>query len=437
MSSLFRSNTNFRNYLIASTLYGIGAGVFSIFMLWSIHDLHQSTLYTGLAGFLTAAPMVLSIVVGPLVDRWNKAKVLRLMCFIDLCVIASVLAMSVFMTPNVWLLLAAVCIFSATKLFVNPAGVAILPQIIGADDLVKANAFSQIFSLLGGLLVGVGLYIMMELGAAFSLVYAVNVVFMLLALVVMQSVRSNEPPHPEKSTYFKEIREGFAFIKGVVLLPLMTAFIFLGFFSDMAYANIPMFAQTHFGAATGYIILTALALLGSLLGAAIAAFVESKYKVWVIFIFGFFLAGTARVLFVLILPNSIAAGIAIYMVYVGLGSSAGIFFQSLLQRITPKHLTSRVLTIFVSLISVAGAVGAVIGGILGMALTRCDCPAYVYPYVCESACNNGSDIVLMIQGAFYAVIGIFLLFSKRVRALPMMKDIAAAETAEPSDAKAV
>ena len=416
MSKIFIENKNFRSFLIFSVFSNIGRGIFGIFMMWAIHALYQNSIYTGIAGFMFAAPMVASFIAGPFVDRWSKVKVLRVACFVKFCVVALILAVPYFYQPGVWFLLIAILVFSIAGVFSGAAGTAILPRIVSGEDLVKANVLMQMAGTIGGLGIGVVLYVLMARGAGFELVYGVNAAVLLVGLLFSASLRSNESGDGKVKTekteksgfkmYFYELKAGLSFIKKGVLLPLFTAIVFTGFFADMARVNLPMFAEVHLGTASGFIVLSALALVGGLIGSYISAIIGPKLELSKIFILCFIAAGATRILFVNIIPDNFIRGLLIFALYAGLGGAIGIFFHTLMQRLPPKHMIGRITTLNTSLFGAAAAVGALVGGLAGSIL----------PNV---------DMVFIIQGASYIAIGLCLCLSKRVRKLPKISDMKA------------
>ena len=52
MFRLIRGNKKFRLLLLYQIFSGLGGGIFSIFMLLSVHLMYGNPLYTGIAGFL-------------------------------------------------------------------------------------------------------------------------------------------------------------------------------------------------------------------------------------------------------------------------------------------------------------------------------------------------------------------------------------------------
>ena len=405
MLKLFAENRNFRSLLFFSTFGGIGQGMFRIFMMWVVHALFQNPMYTGIAGFMFGAPLAASFIFGPLVDRWKKVWVLRVVELVKLGVVTLLLVAHIFLYLSPWLLFLIILVFSMADLFGRPAFMAMLPRVVGGEDLVKANAFMNITGIAGGLGIGAVLLILTAGEADFLWIYVINTAVLALAVLYTAFIRCEEPAAaPEErgtksrfGAYWRELKMGLSFVKTGVMLPLVTGFISMGFFAQIAYVNFPEFAETHLGTAFGYVMLSALALTGSLLGSYICRMVENKFELGKILVMGFVAAGIGRIAFVTVLPINRTRGVLIYVLYIGIVSAISIFYQVLQQKLPPKNLISRVATTITSMNAIAAAIGALVGGVLGTLLDV--------------------NTVFIAQGGFYIVIGLALGVSGQVRRL--------------------
>ena len=410
MLKLFAQNSNFRSMLLFSTFGGIGRGMFRIFMMWAVHALYQNPMYTGIAGFMFGLPLVISFVVGPFIDRWNKASVLRAVEFTKFVIVTLILLSHIFFNPGVWFLFIAILIFSIATLFGGPALTALLPKVVDGDDLVKANVLMNITGIVGGLGVAAGLMILLANDGDFAWIYGLNAAMLFAAVLFTLFLRYSEPAtalsNEKKSvvkTYFGELKIGFSFVKTKIMLPLVFAIVAMGLFANVANVNFPMFAEVHFGTAFGFILLAALALTGDLIGSILCRTVASVFTLGKILIVGFVITGAVRILFVNVIGINLAGGVLIYVLYVGLAGTIGIFYHILLQKLPPKDIIGRVATTSTSLAAVATTVGALVGGLLG---THLDV-----------------NTVFIIQGSSYILIGLLLCFTKHIRELPKIREV--------------
>lgn len=69
-------NPWFRRLFVGRIVTNAGDSVYFVAAMWLAFELGGSSFYTGLAGALTLAPRALQYVVGPLVDRRSKRRVL-------------------------------------------------------------------------------------------------------------------------------------------------------------------------------------------------------------------------------------------------------------------------------------------------------------------------------------------------------------------------
>ena len=409
MLKLFLQNHNFRSLTLFSTFGGMGRGMFSIFMMWAIHAMYQNPMYTGIAGFMFGAPLVAGFLVGPFVDRWNKARVLRTVEFTKFCVVALMLVAHINFTVGVWFFFIAIFIFSASSMFSNPALTALLPRVVDSEDLVKANAAMNIFGIISGIGLGVVMFTFSTDEINFNRFYGITAVLLFVASLFTflfrykehsgDTATSNEGSAPLKE-YLKELGEGFSFVKKGALLFITIAILSERLADNIAYVNFPMFIDMRLGSAFSYMMFVFLAMAGSVIGSFICRLVESKLKLWMIMAAGFVVAGVARIMFISVLTDSFARAVVMYLVYVGFGSVVGIFYQVLIQKLPPKTLTARVYTATTSLSAVAAAIGALAGGLLGTHL-----------YI---------DNVFFFQVGAYIAIGILLCFSRQIRSLPVI-----------------
>jgi len=398
---MFKENRNFRSYLLYQTLAGIGKGMFVMFMMWAVHFRYQNPMYTGIAGFMIAAPNVASFIVGPLVDKSSKVAIIRVTCLVQLLVTGLVLALP---SAGVWPTLFAILVFQIADTFSNPAETAFLPSIVNSGDLVKANVYIRLLATVGGLAIGTFLYFTLAGGGEFTLVYAVNSAVLLMALILTLPISKDQKTKDEHCDYFAELKDGFSYITKGVMSHLVIVFALTGMIGNAAYVNLPMFAEIHTGAASGYILLAAISMVGGILGSYIAKAISDKLELSKIFIIVFILMGVVRIIFVNVIADDFRRALLILTLYAGLGGAIGILVHSLQQKSVPKKILGRFFTIQTSLFGIAAAAGALVGGTAGRAL----------PDV---------DMVFIIQGASYIVIGLGLCLSKHIRKLPKIGDV--------------
>jgi len=412
MLKLFINNGKFRTLLMYRVFNGVGSGMFSVFMMWLIHAYYQNPLYTGIAGFLFTAPGVASFLIGPFVDHSNKVAILRVTGLVKLCVVGSLLAIAFTVEwPGVWIFHLGVLLFSISNVFGFPARVSLLPCIVTSDELIKANTLHNIIAAISGLGVGVLLFVMMNQDAGMRdiVLFGTSTVLFMLALFFALLTRSCESKMENNKkasvkTYFAELAAGFFFIRQGVMLYLITGFIIINLFVEFAAVNLPMFAEIYTGMAAGYLILVALGVAGGLLGPVFVRFLAPRFSLAKIFTIGIAAVGITRIFFVHIIDDDLSLALLIFVLSAGMSNAISIFSQTLMQKLPPKSMLARIDTTETTLHSIAGAIGALLGGLAGLYLPRV-------------------DMVFYIQGVSYIFIAVILGMSGHIRGLPMINDV--------------
>jgi len=411
MITLFKSNKPFRIYLLYQIFSALGGGVFSLFMLLSIHLLYQNPMYTGIAGFLMVAPAVFSFMVGPLVDRKNKVTIMRLTTFLEFLVLALVTFTPLVEQIGVLFMFAAIFIYSIAALFEGPAGTALLPQIIKDDELVTANSLINIAAMLGGIGIAVVLIRVLGGGEAGGMqmdtlryIYGLSAVFLALAFIFSIFLRdpsakkAGEAHVPHK--FLPDLIEGVKFLRGNVLRFIAIAFIFKAMAAEMGAVNMPMFVETHAGA-RAYIILTVSGMVGGLIASTLAVTLGNRFKLGYLLAIVLVVSGIIRVVFANVLPVNFYASLLLVVSFSAVMNIFNIVSNALEQRLPPKDTVGRVSTLITTFAALFLALGALAGGVIGRMVVVID---HVFVY----------------QGIAYTVIGVVLLLVPTVRKLPPM-----------------
>lgn len=414
MLSLLKDNRVFRLFLAYRVFSGLGGGIFSIFVLLSVHLLYQNPIYTGIAGFLVVVPQIFSFAVGPIVDRKSKVSIMRITTLLEFAILTLLVIVPFEGGFNVIFLFVVVLIYSTAALFEGPAGVALLPQIVDEKKILQANSLIQVASMVGGIVIAAFLLGLLGNPETENLrvVYGVSAVFIAIAFIFTLFIKDpiGIAANDKKPDYRADLKAGAKFLRQSVLLFILMIIVARVFFAEIAYINLPMFAETHAGA-QGYILIMVMALVGGILASVIVGRFGNKFKVGRLLFALTVLAGVGRIAFALFLPYSVVIGLSISLVYSVILSSYGIIIQSLIQKIPPKDMVGRVDTLIATSVAIVIAIGALAGGYIGS----------IVPVV---------DNIFIAQGAVLLVIGIFAILVPGIRALPSMNDITKSSNAD-------
>jgi MFS family permease len=364
-----------------------------------VHQIALAFLVLGLTNSLVAVAFVfvaaslpnllLSPVAGALVDRWNQRDVLIVS---DLLRAAAVLVIPVAAITNVLLVYPLVFVVTSISIFFRPARVAVLPRIVGRDELLTANSAlwtgETLADVIGYPLAGI---FVAFLGPAIALAFWIDAATYAASAILIASIaipalkrpqktRATDGPGdadaiPTASGVIAEMREGFRFLRGE---PVLFANTIQAAFAQLAIGSLlallPTFVQDVLGPLTnvdpeaGYAFLETAIGAGNLVGGFIIGLIGMRLAKGLAVTTGYILSGFAIVLFAL--SGNFAADLGILFA----GGIANMIFvipsQTLFQERTPAELIGRVVSfrfafVFGSL-TLAMAVSGLVGQVTGM-----------------------------------------------------------------------
>ncbi|WP_267641636.1 MFS transporter [Haloarchaeobius amylolyticus] len=379
-------NHSFARLFAGRLVTNMGDSLYFVAAMWLVYDLTGNEFYSGLAGFLTLAPSAFQAFAGPLVDRWDLRRLLVGTQLVQAVLILAVPVAHALGLLTVWVVLVVMPLLSLLNQLVYPAESAALPRVVEKDELVQANSLfamayqgvDAVFNALGGLLV-----------AAFGAVaiFVFDSVTFLAAALLFASVRLPAADGPaEASTaaadsdavadglvtdggagaergYLAELREGFAFVRGTILLTMLGGSLVINFTFGATIAAMPAYGDL-LGGAGAYGLLMAGLGVGMLVGSLLAgrfgdrAFgrltIASMAAAGVLWTVAIWLAWT---------PATVAL-VAVALVPTGI---TNVLIVSMVQSLVPEHLLGRVMAVTGSASAVATPFGALAGGALAAA----------------------------------------------------------------------
>ncbi|WP_440991199.1 MFS transporter [Haloarchaeobius baliensis] len=377
----------FRRLLVGRAVSVLGDGLYTVAAMWLVYELTGSTAYTGIAGFLTGIPGLLSVLVGPIVDRSALERVLTL-SELGQGVVVLVVPLA-WATGNltVGVVLATMPVLSLAGLFANPAQNAAVPRLVPSDALVRANAATTtVRRTVDATARGAGGLLIAAVGAVG--VYVVDAAtFGLAALVFFGlSVPAAESPTEEAggdeagpdeagdeadpddgpagfdlATYRADLREGVATIAGSELGLMVVGSLFANFLFGVAYAVLPAFAD-GIGDASTYGLLLAGLTVGTVFGSLAASATESYPLGWTTIV-SLTCSGALFAVGVWLAAPLVTIGlVALSRIPVGIYN---VSVMATLQSGVPQDRLGRVSSALGSAASLVSPVGILVGGFLG------------------------------------------------------------------------
>jgi MFS family permease len=348
-SSLWRplGKPLFRNLLVADVVSDIGTFMQSVGAAWLMVSLGAGPMYVALTQTASSLPYFLLALpagsAGDIVDR-RRLILYTEGWMVGVAVVLAALTIGGLITP--WLLLGLTFALSAGDAFETPTWRAVLPELVGKEDLAAASALNGIeFNLARA--VGPALAGLVISAAGIATAFVVNVVSFLGVIWVI--ARWKRPVR--KRTAPAETLTGatVAAIRYIRNSPAIRALMLRTgagmFFASALFALLPTVAQGVSKSAIGYGLLLGCFGAGAVLGALVMQPLRARWSTEVVVSVGVTVLGVAVV----------ATGVLHRLSTLGpvilIGGAAWILFISivnaLIQNLAPDWVRARVLAVFI------------------------------------------------------------------------------------------
>jgi len=254
----------------------IGTFVQQFAQSWLVYDLTKDPFYLGLDLFLGQLPIMLfSLVGGVFADRMDRKQMLLYSQYIQMTCAFILTALFATHTVRVWHILSLSFFVGVGQSFGGPAYSALLPTLVGPEDLANAISMNSIqFNLariIGPTLGGLAYTLF---GATWC--FALNGISFIAVIISLMVIRVQFVAPKTSSSVLKSMKEGIAFIRdreGLSALVVLAFCTTLFGFSLSGF--LPVIVRTIFNRGPGtYELLLVSSGAGSICGALIVAAME-------------------------------------------------------------------------------------------------------------------------------------------------------------------
>lgn len=356
-------NKSFTLLVLTRLSINVADSLFYIITLWYISA--QSPLLTGVAVMCFCIPENLLVFVGPFVDRFNPKKILQISSIIQI----STIFILIILTENGYskpiLLMTLIIISTFLSAITYPVEETMVPQIVGKDQLVKANSIVEatykiadfLFNGISGILV-----------SAFSILflYRVDLLIFSVPLIFITMIDFKiDAAHEEKfdfSHYKKDLSDGIKFLWQKRFLEIIIPIIIINFFFTMTTVCMPFFARTFNSPEIMFGIIMSVSAVGGFVGIFASNYLNRHLGAGKIITYGLILQGSFWLIMILFSGNLIALPF-LFISYIFFGST-NIMFSSVFQSLIPVNFLGRANSAIDTAITLAMPLGSVIAGIL-------------------------------------------------------------------------
>ena len=376
----------------------IGTWMQNLAQSWLVYEISNDAFYLGLDAFLGQIPIFLfSLVGGVVADRMDRRHVLLGSQVVQMSCAFLLAAMFALGVVQIWHILCLSFVVGTAQAFGGPAYSALVPTLVGPEDLPNAIALNSIqFNLarvIGPVLGGLALT---KLGASWC--FALNGVSFLAVIATLLMIKSRFLPRADQGSMVASMKQGFAFIRGQ---SAMVSLIVLAFLMTLlgvpTIVFLPAFAREVFqGSADTFTLLLVTSGAGSVLGALLVATFHQGHRKGRVALVVMLLLGVCTLGFAL----SRWLAVSCAMLFLASASLMIVFalISSLVQLITTDEMRGRVMSIYNVAFRGGMPFGSLVTGIV--------------------AKDFAAPVVVAVNGVLLSCLGLyFLIMHKKVSAL--------------------
>ncbi len=138
------ANRDFGLYLMARFLSALAIQVQNVAVAWLVYDLTRDPFALGLVGLASFLPAIaLALITGHAADRYDRRRILVACYVVTVATAAGLLAIAASDSRQVGLIYALLLVFGVSRAFSNPAGQALVPNLVPMEQLANAIAWNS------------------------------------------------------------------------------------------------------------------------------------------------------------------------------------------------------------------------------------------------------------------------------------------------------
>jgi len=357
---------NYRLFFVGQGVSLIGTWMQIVTVSWLVYRLTGSPLLLGIVGFSSQIPtFILAPLAGVLADRFNRKRILIITQILSLLQALTLAFLSLFGIIRIWQVITLSIILGLINSFDIPTRQAFVADMIEKrEDLGNAIALnSSLFNI--ARFIGPSLAGVIIATAGEGICFLLNGLSFMAVILALLAMRIKLPKALNQTApIFREIKEGFRYVFGFVLIRYILLLLALVSLTGMSYAVLmPIVAREILkGGAHTYGFLMGATGLGALIGALYLASQKNACGMERIVLTATVTFGTALIAFSFsrVLWLSI-----LLMMAVGFGMMVQMAASNtILQNITDDNKRGRVMSFFAMSFMGMAPFGSLLGGAL-------------------------------------------------------------------------
>lgn len=313
---------------------------------WLVYEMTNSAWYLGLDAFLGQIPIFLfSMFGGVVADRMDRRKILVVSQLVQMACAILLAMLAVFGVVEVWHVLMLSFTVGTAQAFGGPAYQAMIPSLVGKEDLQNAIAMNSIqfnvARVIGPTLGGIALT---ELGVAWC--FGLNALSYVAVIFTLMRVAPRPPANLRKEAVLESMKVGLRFIRDNSVMVSLVVLAFLMTLLGLPITTfLPVFANKifHLGK-EAYSQMLIVSGVGSVVGGMVVAATSYHQRKGLIALISLLALGVFTVGFALS-PNLYVACVMLFFAGAALIACFGLV-SSLVQSETEDSMRGRVMSIY-------------------------------------------------------------------------------------------
>lgn len=363
-----------KNYLLMGRLIStLGDSIYSVAIMWYIFDVTKDAFITSVTSAIIFTPGILSAFAGPVIDHFNRKKMMLIAQIIQLFIMIFIAVMFYLNLMPISVLLFSLFILGLIEVVEGNAESALSPLVMEEDELIGYNSFVSTGSTMIGVIAKL-ITVWLVMKAGIESVYFLNAATFFLAVLLFSKIKYNHIDNGVFNTeiYKTSITDGWKYFVGNKLFLFTLPAMIANFTGSMTNAILPAFTYSRGGDyAYGYY------LTASVVFALIGSLITPKFKD----------VDINKILMI----SPLISGVCMVLTAVASNYYASIFFYGLItlpimvlnismftyiQKMVDNKVLARVGTIMNALCMVAMPVGSLLGGVVAKQF-GVDVPIYI------------------------------------------------------------
>jgi len=355
-------NIDFKNLILLRTSVNFADSIFYIAITWYVSNIIKSPKITGIILCLFTLPELLTIFIGPIIDKIRIKSLLKFTIYLSFIFVVILYFIIDFI--NIYLLAIFVFIISFLSNITYPIEDTLIPRIVESENLIRANSYSSLsYQALDALFNAITGYLLVVL--TIKKLISINILFLFIGIILVNKIKGDTLNQASDwsfnfKDYLRDFIEGLNYIKGSLILSLLIPLIFVNFFNASNSVLLPFFVNKYTNPAASFGLILGIKAIGCMIGTYLINKFDKKMSLGKLLAVLLLFYGVFWIAF-LYFKEEYVSFILLLLAYVLYGMT-NVIYSTLLQRISPSQILGRVVSTVNTIVAMAMPIGSLFAG---------------------------------------------------------------------------